>query len=245
MSASNTRSVERALALLNTVCEEPGISLSDAARRLDLAPSSAHRLLHTLTQTGHLARTADGLYEAGPEMLRLSGRVLAANSLRRVCRPVMTELAGATEESIYLSVRNGDRALYIGLVAGSQAVQHRSWEGQTIPLATSAAGRALTTDMGAGEFAVVSSGVETDVTAIAAPIKAGEETLAALSMVVPNYRLDGDTAQRFGVLIADRAADLSRRLGDAPPPHHRRRSIESARRLAGQDRAGAAAARSA
>lgn len=231
MATSTTRSVERALALLQVVCDDPDISLSDAARAVDLAPSSAHRLLATLTETGYLARSAEGLYEVGPQMIRLSGRVLAGNSLRRLCRPTMADLAESTGESVYLSVLSNDRALYIGLVTGSQAVQHRSWEGQTISLA-SAAGRALTGHTGETRFVAVADRIEPDVTAIAAPVTAGGEILAALSMVVPNYRLTTETTIRFGTLIADHAASLSQRLGSAPPPTRRRRSVESARRRA-------------
>lgn len=229
---STTRSVERALALLSVICEDPDISLSDAARAVGLPPSSAHRLLGTLAETGYVARAADGRYVVGPQMVRLSGHVLAGNSLRRLCRPTMADLAEETEESIYLSVRSNDRALYIGLVTGSQAVQHRSWEGQTLDLHSSAAGRALTGRLGEDRFLVVSSAVEPDVTAIATPITAGGEIVAALSMVVPNYRLTDETARRFGALIADRAAKLSESLGSRPAPRPLRRSVESARRLA-------------
>lgn len=237
-ASSTTRSVERALSLLAVVCEDPDISLSDAARAVGLAPSSAHRLLGTLAETGYVARAADGRYVVGPQMIRLSGQVLAGNSLRRLCRPTMADLAEETGESIYLSVRSNDRALYIGLVTGSQAVQHRSWEGQTLDLRTSAAGKALTGRLGENRFLVVSSAVEPDVTAVATPITAGGEIVAALSMVVPNYRLTAETAERFGALIADRAAELSESLGSRPAPLHRRRSVESARRQAKRPRDG-------
>lgn len=229
---TTTRSVERALNLLSVICDSPEVSLSDLARTVDLAPSSALRLLRTLMGTGHIARTPDGRYTVGPQMIWLSGRVLAGNSLRRICRPAMTELAAETGETIYLSVRHGSSALYIGMTTGSQAVQHRSWEGQTIPLGTSAAGAALTGRIGSDPYAVVSSGVERDVTAIAAPIIVGEETVAALSMVVPNYRLGADAAH-IGQLIAARAAKLAELLGSEPPPHHQRRSLETARRMSG------------
>ncbi|WP_130866313.1 IclR family transcriptional regulator [Acidipropionibacterium timonense] len=218
------RSVERALDLLGVVCDHPGITLSDAARKVDLAPSSALRLLRTLTETGHLSRSADGLYDVGPELIRIAGRVLADNSLRRICRPTMTALAAEAGESVYLSVRHLDRAMYIALATGSRAIQHRSWEGQTIPLETSASGAALTGRMGRARFAVVASGVEKDVTAIAAPICLHGETVAALSMVAPSYRLTPELISKYGALVATKAAGLSKILGDNPPPQQRRKS---------------------
>ena len=110
------RSVDRALDLLTAVCDHPGITLSEAARSAGLAPSSALRLLRTLTESGYLSRTPDGLYDVGPELIRVSGRVLADNSLRRLCRPTMTQLAAETGESVYLSVRHHDRAIYLSLI---------------------------------------------------------------------------------------------------------------------------------
>lgn len=232
MPESTTRSVERALSLLRVICDDPDVTLSDAARAVDLAPSSAHRLLATLTGAGYVTKTAEGLYAVGPQMILLSGRVLAGNSLRRLCRPTMADLAEITGESVYLSVRSNDRSLYIGLVTGSQAVQHRSWEGQTLSLSTSAAGRALTGRVGPPGWIAVPDKVEPDVTAIAAPITVDEEILAALSMVVPNYRLTDETTARFGALIHEHATALSQRLGSAPASVRRRRSVESARRQA-------------
>lgn len=216
------RSVDRALDLLTAVCDHPGITLSEAARSAGLAPSSALRLLRTLTESGYLSRTPDGLYDVGPELIRVSGRVLADNSLRRLCRPTMTQLAAETGESVYLSVRHHDRAIYLALVPGIRAIQHRSWEGQSISLETSAAGAVLTGRIGQARYAVITSGVEKDVAGIAAPITLHDEVIAALSMVIPSCHLNHELTTRYGTMVASCAASLSKLIGDNPP-HRRRR----------------------
>ena len=48
MAEPSTRTVERALALLATICDRGGANLADSARECDLAPSTALRLLRTL-----------------------------------------------------------------------------------------------------------------------------------------------------------------------------------------------------
>jgi len=227
MAGDTTRSVERAISLLTLVCEHPGINLSDLARETGLAVSSTFRLLHTLEDQGLVARESDGSYVVGPQMILLGSHVFADNSLRRICRPGMAELAEETGESIYLSVANQGRALYIAMVAGRQAVQLKSWVGQTVPLQGSAIGRVLTGGLGADErYAIVASGVERDVTAIAAPVQSGE-VIAALSMVVPSYRLNG-SAHQYGESVADRADELSELLGheklNERTRRHRRRT---------------------
>ena len=41
MAEPSTRTVERALALLATICDKGGANLADSARECDLAPSSS------------------------------------------------------------------------------------------------------------------------------------------------------------------------------------------------------------
>ena len=55
---SPTRAVDRALALLATVCDGAAPSLSECARVNDLSPSTALRLLRTLTDKVTLRRQA-------------------------------------------------------------------------------------------------------------------------------------------------------------------------------------------
>lgn len=216
MAATTTRSVERALQLLTVVCNNPGINLTGAAQQTDLAPSSALRLLNTLAENGFIARDKQGRFTAGVHMLQLGFKVLDQESLRTLAKPTMQELAQHTGESIYLSVQHQNQALYIGLVAGTHAVQHRSWEGQTIPLRSTAAGAALTGRLKGQPFAVVSNSVETDVMAIAAPIIVKNQTIAALSMLVPLYRTDEHTAEKYGELISSQAKKLAELYASAP-----------------------------
>ena len=226
MPTNTTRSVERALDLLTVVCENPGINLTTAAQETDLSPSSALRLLHTLVENGFLNRDSAGLFEVGPQMLQLGFQVLEKNNLRSLCRPIMSELAQRTGESVYLSVRQQDTALYIGLAAGTHAVQHRSWEGQTIPLKGTAVGAALAGQVppspGASEnnarpYAATSNAVEQDVMAIAAPIVVGKKTIAALSMLVPLYRIDEAKIRDYGQTIAHEARRISELFNQTKP----------------------------
>ncbi|HSP75992.1 MAG TPA: helix-turn-helix domain-containing protein, partial [Cryobacterium sp.] len=45
MAESSTRTVERALDLLAVICDADGLTLSESSRAVDLAPSTALRLL--------------------------------------------------------------------------------------------------------------------------------------------------------------------------------------------------------
>lgn len=217
MPTSTTRSVERALNLLTAVCEEPGINLTSAAEKTDLSPSSALRLLHTLEEMEFIHRDRSGRFSVGSKMLRLGFKSLEENTLRNQCRPAMTELAEATGESVYLSIKQGNLGLYLGLVRGSHAIQHRSWEGQTVPLTSTAIGAVLSEKMGTEKYVEVTSGVEKDITSIAAPLIIRGKTVAALSMLVPTYRMSPERTEELGNLLARKVRELNTQFGTTQP----------------------------
>ena len=57
MAESSTRTVERALDLLAVICDAHGLTLSESSRAVDLAPSTALRLLRTLETRGFVHKT--------------------------------------------------------------------------------------------------------------------------------------------------------------------------------------------
>lgn len=210
MSEQSTRTVERALSLLANVCETGSTTLADASRAVDLAPSTALRLLRTLESSGFVRRDDEGSYRAGSRLMQLGARALGHESLIDVCHEEMVGLEEATGESVYLSVEgHAATALYISIVEGSHSVRHSNWVGRTIPLEGSAAGLVLRGETPPEGFVVVERGIERDVTAIASPIAAGERIVAVISILVPSYRMTEKSSQQCGALLADAARRMS------------------------------------
>lgn len=209
MTENPTRTVDRALSLLGIVCDRGVVSLADAARDAELSPSTALRLLRTLEAQGFIRRDDAGRYNPGSRIVQLGALALANESLVALADGAMRRMVEATGESCYLSVPGvGETALYIAIVEGTHSVRHASWVGRSIPLDGSAAGAVLRGGAGAGPYTVVKQGVEDDVTAIAAPIVVGGRIVAALSSVVPSYRIDDVRIERIGRLLADEASGL-------------------------------------
>lgn len=208
-----TRTVERALALLATICDRGGANLVESARDCDLAPSTALRLLRTLETSGFVTKDEVGLYRPGTRIIQLGAAALSNEPLVDLARPAMTELVEKTGESVYLSVEGHRRtALYIGIVEGTHSVRHTSWVGRTVPLDGSAAGIALSGSIPDDGYVVVERGVEADVTAMASPVYSQARVVAALSLVVPTYRVTAEQAAEHGRLLAIAAAVVSARL---------------------------------
>lgn len=192
------------------MCEAGSTTLADASRAVDLAPSTALRLLRTLESSGFVRRDDEGSYRAGSRLMQLGARALGHESLIDVCHEEMVGLEEATGESVYLSVEgHAASALYISIVEGSHSVRHSNWVGRTIPLEGSAAGLVLRGETPPEGFVVVERGIERDVTAIASPIAAGERIVAVISILVPSYRMTEKSSQQCGALLAAAARRMS------------------------------------
>lgn len=222
MADQATRTVERALALLASVCDRGGSNLADTARECELAPSTALRLLRTLESTGFVRKDESGTYRPGSRIIQLGAQALSDESLVDLAGPAMDELATETGESVYLSVvGHAPTAVYIKIVEGTHSVRHASWVGRTVPLDVSAAGHALRGKVSEDGYVIVERGVETDVTAIACPVYSQSRIVAAMSLVIPSYRLNADQTTQYGRLLIAAAADVSARLSsptEANPP---------------------------
>lgn len=216
MAESSTRTVERALALLAVVCDRGRTTLAESARLVDLSPSTALRLLRTLESTGFVRKDTDGSYRPGSRVVQLGTQALSNESLVGLCHVEMLELVERTGESAYLSVEgHASTALYLAITEGTHSVRHASWVGRTIPLDGSAAGAALTGRTPELGYTTVERGVESDVTAIAAPIRSGARVVAALSLVVPSYRMTAELIGRYGALLVAATDRISSNLGSA------------------------------
>ncbi|MCC9195070.1 helix-turn-helix domain-containing protein [Arthrobacter sp. zg-Y916] len=213
---STTRTVERALSLLSVVCRKGSVTQSEAAKATGLSASTALRLLRTLEGTDFVRREDNGSYRPGPAVVQLGVLALSSESLISTYRAAMDRIVEQTGESTYLSIpAAGGHGLYIAIAEGTQSVRHANWVGRRFQLEGSAAGKAMwgdvdssgsaagkaaagkaaagqtmaAADAGPTGCAVVSDGVEPDITAIAVPLIAGGKPVAAMSVVVPSYRM--------------------------------------------------------
>lgn len=209
MAETSTRTVDRALSLLGAVCDRGSVTLADAARDANLSASTALRLLRTLESGEFIRRDDDGRYTPGPRIIQLGALALGNESLVSLAGEAMRRMVDLTGESCYLSIRGaGQTALYIAIVEGTHSVRHASWVGRTMPLDGTAAGAALTGKVREGGFAVNKQGLEADVTAIAVPVVVGQRVVAALSSVVPSYRLNDDQVEHIGELLVTEARSI-------------------------------------
>jgi urocanate hydratase len=212
------RSVGRAFDLLECVAESGETTLTEAAARTGLTPTTALRHLRALEARGYLHRDLDGAFSAGPTLLRLAAMARDDGPYARLiaaARPVLARLTELTGESSYLAVADGERAMYLATCESTRSVRHVGWVGKTVPIAGTAVGDALA---GRPGVRVRTGTVEPDITAVSFGVTDGPTIAAALSIIGPAHRMDPHAITLATEALDEGARQLADQLGLAPTP---------------------------
>jgi DNA-binding IclR family transcriptional regulator len=135
-------SVDHALQLATLLLHEGPLRVTDAAERLGVARSTAHRLLAMLVYRDFAERTQDRRYTAGPVLRKVAAPEPVAD-LRRLALPHLRALAARTDESTNLMVVIGDQARFIATVESPQVLRVGDREGRLLPAHLASGGRAV------------------------------------------------------------------------------------------------------
>ena len=121
-----------------------GLGNQDLAERTKLPKPTVSRLTYTLTQLGYLTHLPRfSKYKLAPGVLSLGYTALAHMGIRQIARPYMQELADYANGSVALGAPDRMRVIYIEHCFSRSVLTVRLDVGSRIPIATTAAGRAL------------------------------------------------------------------------------------------------------
>lgn len=126
-------SVDHALRLATMLQLEGQLSVTEAAERLGVARSTAHRLLTMLVYRDFAVQTNQRAYRAGPVLELAAHSQSAASRLRATALPRMEALVADVDESANLIIRTGDTARFVASVECSQALRVGNREGMAFP----------------------------------------------------------------------------------------------------------------
>src|SRR5947209_2325670 len=137
--------VERALAMLEAVAEEPdGLSNAEISRKLEIPKSSASYILRTLETQGYLTRDPEGgKYRVGLKILSLSRGALSGIDVREVALPIMRHLMEKTNLTCHLAILDGPDAVYIEKVEPTGFLRVDTWVGRRMKVHATSVGKAL------------------------------------------------------------------------------------------------------
>jgi DNA-binding IclR family transcriptional regulator len=106
--------IERMISLLDALAQYPDpVSLKELSSVTGLHPSTAHRILNDLVVKRFVDRAEPGSYRLGMRLLELGNIVKSRLNVREAALDFMRGLHRKTQQTINLSVRQGDEIVYI------------------------------------------------------------------------------------------------------------------------------------
>ena len=135
--------IERMLRLLDVLANHPEpLGLKQVAQLTGLHPSTAHRILSSMSADRLVDRVEPGAYRLGMRLLELGNLVKSRISVRELALPLMRELHAGTGETVNLSVRHDDEIVYVERTSsGRSAMRVVHVIGARAPLHVTAAGK--------------------------------------------------------------------------------------------------------
>jgi len=137
------QSVTIALDIVDVLTTVPELNLSELARRVGVAKSTAHRTCAVLVGRGLLDRTASGGYRLGLRLVEYGQLASVRSAVRDRGLPLLVELRNALGETVQVGVPAGADVVYVERVEGMQALRYASENSRRSPLHRSSAGKVL------------------------------------------------------------------------------------------------------
>lgn len=124
MPRSLSPAVVTALSILELLGASQELGVTELARKLGMAKSSVHRLLHTLAHKGYIEKNPQtGRYRLTYQLFAVAAAAAGRYGLKEVAAPVMERLAAEAGESANLGVLEADRVLNIHKVQGPHPIR--------------------------------------------------------------------------------------------------------------------------
>lgn len=106
--------IERIFKLMDLLASrQEAMSLKEISEKTQLHPSTAHRILNDLALGHYVDRPESGTYRLGMRFLELGNLVKARLNVRDAALEPMRTLHHLIEQSVNLSLRQGDEIVYI------------------------------------------------------------------------------------------------------------------------------------
>lgn len=136
---STTRTSFEIIELLR---ERDGARVTELAEELDIAPSTVHSHLATLTEAGYLIKEGD-IYQLGLGFLELGEHVRTRKEPYTIAKSYTEQLAAETDSRAVFTVEEHGKGVYMYTFSGDHAVWTYSTVGKRFPLHVTAAGKSI------------------------------------------------------------------------------------------------------
>ncbi|MQA60689.1 MAG: helix-turn-helix domain-containing protein [Actinophytocola sp.] len=201
-------SVDRALLLIDALSDGRTWSVKEVADHLEVAPSTAHRLLNALKFRGFAEQAGDRGYRAGTALRVGVDDQVNVDVLTRAARPALEMLHADVNETAQLMVRRGTHIEFLDGIESDRPLRVVARFNDRLPAHCSAGGKALLADLDAGELdALYVDGLPTWPTASITTLDALMRHLSAVRRSGHGINRDETESGVSGVGVVFRGAD--------------------------------------
>jgi IclR family acetate operon transcriptional repressor len=134
---------DKALQLLLLLQSAESVGVSEAAAHLDVARSTAHRLLATLRHRGFAVQSVNRRYRSGPALRRAAARPPSTALLVELAGPLLAQLRDEINETVHLVGLDGRDAVFLHSEEGRQPLRISSRTGARLPALLASGGKVL------------------------------------------------------------------------------------------------------
>ncbi|HWO74504.1 MAG TPA: IclR family transcriptional regulator [Bacillus sp. (in: firmicutes)] len=139
------QSVDRALHILDLLKNNPrGLGVTEISKSLDVAKSTAHRLLMSLERYGYVQKFGkDAIYRLGLKFIEMNQVVVENLNVVEIARPYLEKLSADTGEIVHLVMLDGYEIVYIDKVDNNSTIRIYSQIGRRAQLHCTGVGKAI------------------------------------------------------------------------------------------------------
>ena len=241
--AHSIQSVDHALLLAQLLVLEGPLRVTEAATRLGVSASTAHRLLAMLVYRDFAEQDADKRYHAGAVLRGHQEPDLPIAQLRRAGLGPLQRLVDRVEESSNLVVLTGAEVRFVHTVECHQLLRVGDRAGKALPAHVSSAGKAILSSLPAAElnavlkeydeaerarvkkqlrpvrlngFAINNQQTEPGLTAIGVSLTRPSDIPAGVSIAMPTARFDKQKVDTWVRELRQCASSIEDNLAGLP-----------------------------
>ncbi|MGF6779279.1 DNA-binding IclR family transcriptional regulator [Paraburkholderia sp. GAS334] len=146
-ATATTGTVSRAVQLLTLLADSPGtMAVKQVAEQMQLAPSTAHRLLQLLRKEGFVEAAAEGhKYSIGPQFYRVAARVMSLVRAPDIALPMIQEVADTFDEAVVFGLYLPEQGAvsFVARADGKQMLKYQIDMFEPLSLVWGASGKAI------------------------------------------------------------------------------------------------------
>jgi IclR family acetate operon transcriptional repressor len=142
-TVAGTKAIDRALEVLSSFADSPEQGITDIANRSALSPSTVHRIVRALVQSGYLEQSPEtDRYHLGHAAHVLGQSARESWGFDRAL-PILERIGGITGESVNMGVADGTDVVVILRVESVQPLRFDQPVGSRVSMHCSSMGKAL------------------------------------------------------------------------------------------------------